>query len=455
MNYPGLKIFTLLLLGQAISLLGTTLTAFGLGVWAFEKTGSVTNFALIALASTVPAAILSPFAGGYVDRWNRKRVLLTGQVAAAMVSLSLALIYWFADLQVWHIMALAALAAMFNAFVMPAITSSITMMVPPHELARANGMMALAVGVVKLLGPVMAGAILVNIGLKGIFVLDLSSFVIGITTLALVRIPQPEKTTQHQEESVLASLATAWQFLQRRPGLLGLLFFFATLSFYQASINVLIGPMVLGFSDAQGLGIVSSVAGFGMILGSVLVMSLGQLRRKVFVIMGAALAMSIGFIIVPMPSSLLLVSIGGLCIMAAFPFATAISQQIFQTKVEADMQGRMFGFSGFLVGIVTPLAMIVVGPLSDQIFEPLMAVDGAWAQSLGPYYGTGAGRGVAVLISTFGAASLCTLALAFLYRPIRRIDLDLPDVEVRDLAQPAPGQAATAETLDSKVAAAN
>lgn len=431
MKDAGMRAFTVLLVGQAISLLGSMLTGFSLGVWAYQKAGSVTDFAMIALAASLPAALLSPVAGTVVDRYNRKTILLIGQTVAVLLTLAMATLYWLDMLEVWHIILLSALSAIFNAFVMPAIASSITMLVPVNQLTRANGMMSLAVGVVHLIAPAIAGALLLGLGLKAIFLIDLTTFVFGVTALLITRIPQPKSLSEDQStrESFLKSMRFGWNYILQRKGLLGLLLFYATISFNVAAIGVLITPMVLGFTDAAGLGIIASVSGFGMVLGSMLIMAWGGPERKVFGVLGAGLVICVGYILAPIRPSAVLVALGGLLVMSAFPIATACSQQIFQRKIAPDVQGRVFGFRAFIVGITSPIALLIAGPLADGIFEPMMATGGEWAALLGPIFGTGQGRGVAVMICVLGCISMVLVILAWLTPSIRKIDINLPNLD--------------------------
>ncbi len=427
---PGLRSFTFLLVGQTISLLGNSLTSFGLGVWAYQKTGAVTDFAMIALAASLPAAFISPLAGTMVDRFNRKAVLLIGQTSAVVLTASLMILYWLEFLQVWHIVLITGLAAVFNAFVLPAVTASITMLVHTHELPKANGMLSLALGVVQLLAPAIAGALLLSIGLKGIFLINLTTFFFGIVALIITPIPQPPHVSDNKEskDNLIKSMSFGWNHVRQRKGMVGLLSLHAALAFNIAAIGMLMTPMVLGFTDAAGLGMIASISGLGMVLGSILIMAWGGPDRKIFGVSGGAMVVCIGLILMPIQPSVAFVALGGLLIMVAFPVSTACNQEIFQRKIASDVQGRVFGLRAFICGITAPLAIVLAGPLADGFFEPNMLPDGVWAESLGLIYGTGPGRGVAVMISSMGIISSFVVLAAMASPNIRRIDLTLPDL---------------------------
>jgi len=432
----SLRPFLILLLGQGISLLGSSMTAFGLGVWVLEESGKVQDFALISLAASLPQALLSPLGGVIVDRWPRKMVLLIGQTGAVLISLTMAVLYWNQQLLVWHIIVLSAIAGSFNAVVLPAITASITMIVPKAKLSQANGLMATSIGIIQLLAPALAGVLIVVIELDGILMVDLVSFVAGIIALVWIAIPDPERTAEKEEEpGFVRQLSFGWHYITERRGLFWLLLFHAVITFSIASIGLLFRPMVLGFTDAQGLGLIVSASGLGMVMGGILVSIWGGPESKIKAILFASLLIGIGCVLTPIVPSVWAVAVGGMIIMAAFPLATTSNQTLFQRKVARDVQGRVSGFKRFVLGLMSPLAFLILGPLSDRVFEPMMAEGGSMVNTLGSLFGVGKGRGVALLVSALGCVTIFAVLLAYLNPRIRNLERELPDFD--DVEEPS------------------
>jgi MFS family permease len=431
MAQASLRGFSLILLGQAISLMGSSITGFALGIWAYQQAGSVTDFGMIALAATLPMALLSPVAGALVDQWNRKLILLGGQTAAVIMTALMAWLFWHDQLQLWHIIGLTAIGSVFNAFVMPTISATVPLMVPKQDLNRANALIALAMGLVQLGSPALAGALLLNAGLKWIFVIDLLTFIAGVSVLIFSRIPQPEA---HSDDSdpmhkgqILPSLLFSLNYLRRHQGLLQLILFAAVITFNIQAIMVLILPMLLGFTNEQTLGIVGSIAGFGTLVGSAFILGSGGPKRQMIGVLLGGVGISFGYMFGPISTNIYLVTAACFFIMCCFPVVTTCAQTLFQRKIPLTQQGRVFGLRNFIIGMMQPLAILITAPLADHVFEPAMLDGGQLAGLLGPIYGLGQGRGAAVMISCLGLMTLCWTLIAALTPTVRKLDLLLPD----------------------------
>lgn len=177
--------FVLLWFGQAISLFGSGLTSFALGVWMFERTGSVTYVALIGLCAVLPRVLLSPLVGTFIDRWDRRTVMILSDVGAGCSTLFIAGMLATGRIEVWHIYLAVAVNAAFGAVQWPAYTATTTLLVPPENLGRANGMMQLGQAVSDVLAPALAGVLVPRIALQGVILIDVTTLVIAVVTLLL------------------------------------------------------------------------------------------------------------------------------------------------------------------------------------------------------------------------------------------------------------------------------
>ena len=174
---PGnMNKFLVIWLGQVISMLGSGLTAFALGVWIFQETGQATPFALTVLFSNLPRILLLPVAGSLADRWNRRLIMIFSDVGTALVTVGAFFLLTFANLEVWHIYLIATLGSIFAAFQEPAYMASVTMLVPKKDLARANGMIQMGQAIEMVITPLIAGLLFVAIGITGIITIDFVTF---------------------------------------------------------------------------------------------------------------------------------------------------------------------------------------------------------------------------------------------------------------------------------------
>ena len=171
-NFREMRTFSIIWLGQCVSIIGSGLTRFALGLWVYQHTGSVTNFALIALSSILPHLLLSPLAGALVDRWDRRKAMIFSDIGAGLSTLLIAMFFFVNRLEVWHIYLATALSSACGTFQWPAYTAAISLLVPKKNLGRANGMVQFGQAASEILTPILAGVLLVTIRLSGIILID-------------------------------------------------------------------------------------------------------------------------------------------------------------------------------------------------------------------------------------------------------------------------------------------
>jgi MFS transporter, DHA3 family, macrolide efflux protein len=169
-------VFSGIWFGQVISLMGSGLTSFALGIWVYQTTGKVTDFALIALFTVIPTLLLSLISGALVDRWNYRIVMFVSDAASAITTLLIAGLFYFGRLELWQIYLAVAANACFAAFQQPAYAALTSKLVTPRQLGRAAGMMQIGLAASDLLPPLLAGVLIVQIGLAGVILIDFSTF---------------------------------------------------------------------------------------------------------------------------------------------------------------------------------------------------------------------------------------------------------------------------------------
>jgi MFS transporter, DHA3 family, macrolide efflux protein len=416
--------------GQFISLLGSQVTAFALGIWVFKQHGAVTPVALIILSLTLPEILVSPFAGALTDRWNRKRVMMLSDVTSAIATSVGALLVYIGQLPVWVICVLAGTKSIASSFQSPAFMSSIALLIPKRHLGRASGLAQLSQAVPRILAPMIAGVLIGLVGLTGILIIDVATFFFAIAVLLIVRIPQPPPSEAGQagKGSVLKEAAAGWHYLRARRGLLGLLIIFMLMNFLIAFTNVLTLPLTLSFASEVVVGTIVSIGGVGMVIGSVLVIIRGGPKHRVLSLMGFMFLGGIAIAWVGMTTSTILLGMIYFLVMACVPNVGAANQVLWQTKVEADLQGRVFALRRMLVLSSTPAAYLLAGPLADHVFEPLLAPGGALANNVGQVIGVGPGRGIGLMFVLMGLGTAAVALVGYLNPRIRHLETELPDV---------------------------
>ena len=428
----GMQVFKIVLFGQVVSLLGSSLSRFALGIWVYQLTGSVTQFSLATFFAVAPSLILSPFAGSLVDRWDRRWAMILSDAAAGLGTLLMAFLVWTGRAELWHLYLIIASNAAFGTLQFPAYSATMTLLIPRDQLSRANGM-ALLFGpsLTTLLAPLLAGFLIGTIELKGILLLDGITCVFALLILLAVRIPQPPEEPQDARKAkttVLADSVYGWQFVRKRPGLLLLLLLFAVINFAMGMVETLITPLVLSFAPSSVLGAVVTGAGLGMLAGSILMSVWKGPERRVRAILCVLALQGIMLLMGGMRASAVLIGVAAFVYLACLPLINTCSQTIWQSKIPPAVQGRVFAIRQMVTSSSIPLATLVAGPLADRLFEPLLTPGGPLADSVGRLLGVGPGRGIGLLFIVLGL--LVVVAAAFGYRQasLRNVETDLPDV---------------------------
>ncbi|HEU0078665.1 MAG TPA: MFS transporter, partial [Longimicrobiaceae bacterium] len=381
---PGMRTFLLVWLGQLVSSLGSALTRFGLGVWVFEETGSVTSFTLILFAGVLPGILLSPIAGAYVDRWDRRRVMIATDAGAALGTLAIALLLFAGRLEMWHIYTVAALGGALGAFQGPAHGATTSLLVPKDQFARAIGLVQFGQAGVRIAAPVAAAALMGIIGLRGILLIDFATFVFAAGTLLLVAIPSPARARAGgKKPPIWREAAYGWRYLLERRGLAGLVAVFAVVNLAMAIAQGVYQPMVLSTASRTTLGTVSSIGGRGMLAGSLLLSVWGGPRRKMHGVLGAAGLAGLFHVLFGIRAAAPVWAAALFGVLFTVPFVTGSVTAVMMRTVAPEVQGRVFATIQMVAMSSAPIAYLVAGPLADRVFEPLLRPGGALAGSVG------------------------------------------------------------------------
>jgi MFS family permease len=432
LRLTGMRAFTIVWAGQVVSLLGSAMTQFALTIWAYQLTGSATALALTAFFAFAPGVVLSPFAGALVDRWDRRWVMMLSDLAAGLSTVALLLLYTAGNLQIWHLYVAGAFAGAFAAFQWPAYSAAISTMLPKTQYARANGMMALADSLSGVVAPALAVALLAIIGIGGVMLIDVITFVFAVSALLIVTIPQPEVSAAGREGrgSLWSEAIYGFRYIVRRPSLLGLQAAFSAINLTGALSFTVLAPMLLARtgSDEASLAAVQSIGAIGGVAGSLLLSVWGGPKRRVLgVLWGFLLTSALGQIPLGVGRSIALWSFGAFCTNFFIPILNGSNQAIWQAKVAPDVQGRVFAARRMIAQITAPVGMLLAGPLADRVFEPAMQVGGSLAPLFGGLVGTGAGAGMGLMFVLFGVAGVFIAAAGYGIRAIRDAENLLPD----------------------------
>lgn len=424
--------FVLIWIGQFISLLGTSMTRFALTIWAFQETGQATALALVGFFSFAPTILFSPLAGALVDRWNRKLVMILSDLAAGLSTVAVLLLYVSGRLEIWHLYVAGAFAGAFEAFQFPAFSAAMSLMVPKAQYGRANGLVSLADSATTIVAPVLAGVLLTFIGIGGVMTIDVITFVLAVAAVLLVIVPQPARSVEGA-----AAASSLWQesvygfrYIWARKSLLGVQFTFTISNFFDAIGMILIAPMILARTGNNELilGAVQSAMGIGGLVGGLALATWGGPKRRIHgVLLGFIGSNLLGLTPLGLGQGVVVWSVAAFLLLFFLPVINGSNQALWQAKVAPDVQGRVFATRRLIAQISGPLGMLIAGPLADRVFEPAMQGENWLSAAFGPFFGTGPGAGMALLIVIVGVLGATAGVVGYLVRTIREVDLRLPD----------------------------
>lgn len=418
----GMLAFLIVWFGQLVSLTGTAMTSFALTIWAWDITGSATTLALVGFFSFTPIVVFSPLAGALVDRWNRKLVMILSDLGSGLVTIGLFVLYQLGALEIWHLYIAGTITGIFQAFQWPAYSASITLMVPKSQYGRASGMMSLADYGSSILAPVVAGALIVTIGLAGILTIDIITFIIAVLTLSFAVIPEPQKSSEEGRGNLWSESLYGFRYILQRRSLLGLQLMFFAGNFIYVIGQTVRNPMILARtgSDPAVLAIVQSFAAAGGVLGAVAMTVTGGPKPRINGFIIGWVVTGIGFVLMGLGSSALTWAAAAIIAYGFGPIINGSNQAIWQSKVSPDVQGRVFSVRRLIAQITAPLGMLVAGPLADRVFEPVF-------QQPGMFFGGEVGSGMAVLIILSGALTGLIGLIGYAVPYIRNVEVLLPD----------------------------
>ncbi|MCJ7434305.1 MAG: MFS transporter [Anaerolineales bacterium] len=426
----GMREFTILWLGQIVSMLGSAMTWFAFTIWAWEKTGQATALAFISFFTFLPAILFTPIAGALVDRWNRKWVMVLSDMATALGTLAALILYLNNGLEIWHVYVIGALTGFFTAFQYPAYNAAVTTMLAKEQYTRAEGMLGLIPAVSTVFGP-MFGAVLLNVyDMAFIMTVDLITFLAAFGTLLWVHIPQPKISVVGAQ-----SRGSLWQetlfgfgYIRKRAGLFSLIKLFMAVNFFLAIGATLMAPMILSKSvdNELALATVQTVGALGGIAGGVSLSIWGGPKLRIHgILIGGAGACLFGIVWLGLSSQLLFWAIGSFFFAFFEPFVEGINLSIWQSKVEADVQGRVLSARHLMVQIPYLLGVLASGLLAEKVMTPLLKQDTLLARWLG----SESGAGMSLLLVLAGISGAIIFLFGYVFRNIREIDSLTPDLK--------------------------
>lgn len=356
------KSFPIIWAGQFLSILSSTIVNFAVILWISLETESAEMLAWAAMAGILPQTILGPVTGVYVDRWNRKRIMMLSDSFIAICTLTLSILFWFGTAQMWHLFIVLGLRSAGTAFHMPAMQASVPLLAPTDQLTRIAGINQIINSVANIAGPAL-GALFISIwDIEYILLLDVAGAAFAVTSLCFVVIPNPEKKCtavphifREMKEGITAVL--------KNRGLSWIFLFSILCTFFIMPVSVLFPLITLQHfgGNAFQISLVEVAWGVGALLGGAIMgIRVYRINRVIFV-NGTCVSLGFSFLIsglLPSEGFILFVVLTVLGGISGAVYHSAFISLV-QTNIQPEALGRVF--SMYYTGSLIPSMIGLVG----------------------------------------------------------------------------------------------
>lgn len=408
-----LSSFLILWFTQSLSSLGSSMTNFALVIWSYQQQGSALKTAMLSICSYAPYIMVSIFAGALSDKWNKKVTMLVCDSIAAICTMIVFLFIQTGKLEIWHLYGLNALNGFMNTFQQPAADVTISLLTPKKYYQKVSGMSSFSNSLIKVMTPIMATALLTLTNIQIVMVIDLFTFAIAfVSLLCFVKIPSIWNESS-KKESVLQSIKSGLVYLKQNRGILDLILFLAAINFTASIYNAALPAMVLSREGGGeiALGIVNTMIGIAMLIGSIMVSILPSPKNRVRVICNMLLiSMSTENFFLAFGKTVPIWCIGAILAWIPIPIMSANMDVLFRNYIPIELQGRVYSIRNTLQFFTIPIGYFLGGILVDYIFEPFMMLQKPDSLLL-TIFGSGKGSGAAFLFFILGFIGVITCLL--------------------------------------------
>ncbi|MBV6396979.1 MAG: hypothetical protein HFACDABA_02583 [Anaerolineales bacterium] len=423
--------FVIVWLGQITSVLASAMSQFGLTIWMYDQTKSALALGLMQVFFITPFLLISPLAGVWVDRHNRKLMMMVSDIAAGIATSLIFIFMALGWLQFWHMYFASVIYGLGMAFQWPAYSAAISTMAPKEQLGRVNGMMSLIEAGPGVFAPILAGALLPILGLTGILLLDVVTFLFAIGALMIVHIPQPRRTEEGQarQGGVWKEAVYGFQYIFKRPSLLGLQLVFFAGNLFSGIAFAVFAPMILARTNSNSLlfGSVQTAGAIGAVIGGVIMSIWSGFKKRTHGVLGGWIWSGLGLGIVGLTGGLPVWIVGTILAALAGPLVNSSNQAIWQSKVAPDLQGRVFSARRLIAWFTNPISPLIAGALADYLLEPAARAGTGLPGALAWLVGTGPGAGMGLIIVFCGIAAAAVGLAGYFIPAIREAEAALPD----------------------------
>ena len=358
-------------LGQAVSMLGSHGVQFALIWWLAEKTSSPLMLGISGLVAYLPMTLFSPLAGIAVDRYNRKFISIFSDMAMGAVAMIYAVILSFFDLPVWTVFVMLCVRGIGSTFQQPAIQSIIPQLVPKDQLIKTNGWLQLLNSGSFLFGPVIGASLYAIFPMSFVLMSDVVGAVLASTALAVVKIPELEKT-EREEQHFIAEIKEGLQVFKNDRSLFYIVIAEALCMFFYAPLSSFYPLMTSDYFKLSAMygSVVELSFAIGMMASSLLFSSVLKISRKIRVsfigLFGIGVMSLLCGIIPPAYTGWFFFAGGCICLGASGNVHTIPLTAYMQENISPEKMGRAFSVLTLISSVTMPVGLLFSSPIAEK-----------------------------------------------------------------------------------------
>jgi DHA3 family macrolide efflux protein-like MFS transporter len=372
---PWVSRFFTIWTGQAFSLLGSQLVSFAVIWWLTQTTGSATVLATASLVGLLPQVILGPISGTLVDRWSRRLTMIVADGLIALATIVLAILFALGHVQIWQVYALLFVRSVCGGFHWPAMQASTSLMVPKEHLSRIQGLNQMLQGGMSIASAPLGALLLAWLPMEGILAIDVFTAMLAIIPLFFFQVPQPERRDLQPEaqgkSSVWQDFRAGLRYVWDWPGLMLIGVMATVINFLLTPAFSLLPILVTRHFNGQALQLATleSFSGIGFIIGGLFLSAWGGFKRRVLTSLSGLIAMGLGCLVMGLlPPSAFVYAVATILFLGIInPIVNGPLMAAVQAAVAPEMQGRVFTLIGTMAAGMSPIGLIIAGPIADKL----------------------------------------------------------------------------------------
>ena len=360
----------LFLSSQTISLFGSSLVQYAIMWYITLKTQSGMMMTIFIICGFLPTFFLSPFAGVWADRYNRKILIIASDSTIAAVTLLMAILFIAGYQDFWMLFLICAIRGLGAAVQSPTVGAFLPQIVPEEKLMRVNGINGSIQSLIMLVSPVASGALLTMASIEVIFFIDVFTAAIAVLTLLLfLHVPAHAKALEKQKISYYHDLREGFRYIKNHQFIRSI-FIFCGLFFFLAAPVAFLTPLQTSRSfgnDVWRLTAIEVTFSGGMMAGGILLAYWGGFRNKMYTMIAASCVMAVGTVALGVIPIFWIYCAVMTAVGFAMPFFSTPFTVMIQQKVDEEFLGRVFGVLTMISSSMMPIGMLAFGPLSDHV----------------------------------------------------------------------------------------